>query len=111
MRPRLDGTTLVVDAGQERRIRPDLLLQSGFKASLQTAEGKFPIHSQTSVLQALMKDEKIHLRVREQDLGEREIVADYKEGETLPVVMHDGSRIVLRKLEAGYDPTNRVVAQ
>jgi 2-oxoglutarate ferredoxin oxidoreductase subunit beta len=41
---------------------------------------------------------------------EREIVADYKEGETLPVVMHDGSRIVLRKLEAGYDPTNRVVA-
>src|SRR6202045_513540 len=28
---------------------------------------------------------------------EREIVADYQAGETLPVVMHDGSRIVLRK--------------
>jgi 2-oxoglutarate ferredoxin oxidoreductase subunit beta len=41
---------------------------------------------------------------------EREIVADYKEGETLPVVMHDGSRIVLRKLEQGYDPTNRIAA-
>jgi 2-oxoglutarate/2-oxoacid ferredoxin oxidoreductase subunit beta len=26
------------------------------------------------------------------------------------VVMHDGSRILLRKLEAGYDPTNRTTA-
>jgi 2-oxoglutarate ferredoxin oxidoreductase subunit beta len=41
---------------------------------------------------------------------EREITADYQEGEALPVVMHDGSRIVLRKLDAAYDPTNRVAA-
>jgi 2-oxoglutarate ferredoxin oxidoreductase subunit beta len=41
---------------------------------------------------------------------EREIVADYQEGETMPVVMHDGSRIVLRKLDATYDPTNRAAA-
>ena len=41
---------------------------------------------------------------------EREIVADYSPGETFPVVLHDGSRIVLRKLDAAYDPTNRVVA-
>jgi 2-oxoglutarate/2-oxoacid ferredoxin oxidoreductase subunit beta len=41
---------------------------------------------------------------------EREITADYKEGETLPVVMHDGSRIVLRKLDASYDPTDRTAA-
>jgi len=41
---------------------------------------------------------------------EREIVADYQAGETLPVVMHDGSRIALRKLEHGYDPTNRIAA-
>jgi 2-oxoglutarate ferredoxin oxidoreductase subunit beta len=41
---------------------------------------------------------------------EREIVADYREGETLPVVMHDGSRIVLRKLDTVYDPTNRIAA-
>src|ERR1700758_1284207 len=41
---------------------------------------------------------------------EREIVADYREGETLPVTMHDGSRILLRKLEGGYDPTNRTTA-
>jgi 2-oxoglutarate ferredoxin oxidoreductase subunit beta len=42
---------------------------------------------------------------------EREIVADYKEGESLPVVMHDGSRIVLRKLDSTYDPRDRVNAQ
>ena len=41
---------------------------------------------------------------------EREITADYEPGETLPVVMHDGSRIVLRKLDAAYDPTNRTTA-
>src|ERR1700754_2625844 len=42
---------------------------------------------------------------------EREITANYAPGETLPVVMHDGSRIVLRKCEDGYDPTNRSAAQ
>ena len=41
---------------------------------------------------------------------EREITASYKEGETLPLIMHDGSRIVLRKLDAAYDPTNRTLA-
>ena len=41
---------------------------------------------------------------------EREITADYRAGETLPLVMHDGSRIVLRKLDAAYDPTNRTSA-
>ena len=42
---------------------------------------------------------------------EREITASYGPGEVLPVVMHDGSRIVLRKCEDGYDPTNRSAAQ
>src|SRR5690606_36824293 len=41
---------------------------------------------------------------------EREITVTYGEGETLPVVMHDGSRIMLRKLDANYDPTNRANA-
>jgi len=41
---------------------------------------------------------------------EREITARYSEGEALPVVMHDGSRIVLRKLDASHDPTNRSAA-
>ena len=38
---------------------------------------------------------------------QQEITAEYAAGEALPVVMHDGSRIVLRKLDADYDPTNR----
>ena len=37
---------------------------------------------------------------------EREITAEYGEGEALPIVLHDGSRIVLRKLAAGYDPAD-----
>jgi 2-oxoglutarate/2-oxoacid ferredoxin oxidoreductase subunit beta len=42
---------------------------------------------------------------------EREIIATYGPGEAHPVVMHDGSRIVLRKCEDGYDPTDRSAAQ
>jgi 2-oxoglutarate/2-oxoacid ferredoxin oxidoreductase subunit beta len=38
---------------------------------------------------------------------QEEITAAYAPGETLPVVLHDGSRIVLRKLDASYDPTDR----
>jgi 2-oxoglutarate/2-oxoacid ferredoxin oxidoreductase subunit beta len=41
---------------------------------------------------------------------EREIQVSYREGEALPVVLHDGSRIVLRKCQAGYDPTDRGAA-
>jgi 2-oxoglutarate ferredoxin oxidoreductase subunit beta len=37
----------------------------------------------------------------------QEITATYAEGEALPVEMHDGSRIVLRKLDSSYDPTHR----
>jgi len=36
-----------------------------------------------------------------------EITASYAEGEAMPVTMHDGSRILLRKLDPSYDPTHR----
>jgi 2-oxoglutarate ferredoxin oxidoreductase subunit beta len=39
-----------------------------------------------------------------------EITVEYKEGEAKPVTMHDGSTIVLKKLEEDYDPTSRVAA-
>jgi 2-oxoglutarate ferredoxin oxidoreductase subunit beta len=35
------------------------------------------------------------------------ITTQYAEGETMPVTMHDGSRILLRKLDPSYDPTHR----
>src|SRR5690349_21280217 len=41
---------------------------------------------------------------------EREITARYAEGQALPVIMHDGSRIVLRKIDASHDPTSRTAA-
>ncbi len=39
-----------------------------------------------------------------------EIRARYNEGDAMPVELHDGSRIVLRKIDDGYDPTSRAVA-
>ena len=38
------------------------------------------------------------------------ISVDYAAGASLPVTMHDGSRIVLRKIDADYDPTDRGAA-
>jgi 2-oxoglutarate ferredoxin oxidoreductase subunit beta len=41
----------------------------------------------------------------------QEIRVDYPEGETATVELHDGSRIVLRKLDLRYDPTDRARAE
>ena len=38
---------------------------------------------------------------------ERQIKVEYAEGESLPVTLHDGSRIVLVKIDKEYDPTHR----
>lgn len=37
----------------------------------------------------------------------QEITAQYSTGEAMPVTMHDGSRVMLRKLDQSYDPTRR----
>jgi 2-oxoglutarate ferredoxin oxidoreductase subunit beta len=39
-----------------------------------------------------------------------EIKAAYDEGSAMPVVLHDGSKIVFRKLDKDYDPTSRAAA-
>lgn len=39
-----------------------------------------------------------------------EILVDYEPGEAAEVTMHDGSKIVLKKLERDYDPTDRTEA-
>ena len=36
--------------------------------------------------------------------------AQYAPGETVSVPMHDGSNVVLRKLDPAYDPTDRAQA-
>ena len=39
-----------------------------------------------------------------------EIKTAYDEGETMPVELHDGGKILLRKLDPDYDPTDRGAA-
>lgn len=39
-----------------------------------------------------------------------EIKAEYDEGAAMPVELHDGSKIVFRKLDGDYDPTSRAAA-
>ena len=39
-----------------------------------------------------------------------EILVEYDEGEAKEVTMHDGSKIILKKLEHDYDPTDRAEA-
>src|SRR5437899_9246205 len=39
-----------------------------------------------------------------------DITVDYPPGTTQEVTMHDGSRLYLKKLEDGYDPTDRISA-
>ena len=40
----------------------------------------------------------------------REIAVSYAEGESLPVTLHDGSKVVLHKVDKSYDPTDRSAA-
>jgi 2-oxoglutarate ferredoxin oxidoreductase subunit beta len=39
-----------------------------------------------------------------------EIMVDYETGELIEVTLHDGSAVILKKLEQDYDPTNRAEA-
>jgi 2-oxoglutarate ferredoxin oxidoreductase subunit beta len=43
-------------------------------------------------------------------LDEIELVGEFPEGDVREVAMHDGSTVVLKKLEKDYDPTNRANA-
>jgi 2-oxoglutarate ferredoxin oxidoreductase subunit beta len=40
----------------------------------------------------------------------QEIMVEYEEGEDMEVTLHDGSQIVLKKLDRDYDPTDRADA-
>jgi 2-oxoglutarate ferredoxin oxidoreductase subunit beta len=39
-----------------------------------------------------------------------DIAVDYEPGSATEVTMHDGSRLLLRKLEEAYDPTDKIEA-
>jgi len=40
-------------------------------------------------------------------MPQSQINVDYQEGEVMPVQLHDGSTILLKKVDADYDPTSR----
>jgi 2-oxoglutarate ferredoxin oxidoreductase subunit beta len=40
----------------------------------------------------------------------KEIKAAYEEGSAMPIELHDGSKIILRKVDQNYDPTSRAAA-
>ena len=40
----------------------------------------------------------------------KEIKAAYEEGSAMPIELHDGSKIVLRKVDREYEPTSRAAA-
>jgi 2-oxoglutarate ferredoxin oxidoreductase subunit beta len=40
----------------------------------------------------------------------KEISTEYAPGEAMPVMLHDGSRVVLRKLAEDYDPSDELAA-
>jgi len=43
-------------------------------------------------------------------MPQEQITVDYAEGETFPVKMHDGSTIILHKLDKGHDPRDKYAA-
>ncbi len=53
-----------------------------------------------------------HLQEFEYVPYEKEIqIEEFEDGETRSITLHDGSRIVLRKVKRDYDPTNRMAAK
>ena len=56
------------------------------------------------------KDHEVALHELSYVPPREDITVDYEEGEVLDVMMHDGSTIILKKLEHDYDPTNRTRA-
>jgi 2-oxoglutarate ferredoxin oxidoreductase subunit beta len=53
------------------------------------------------------KDHEVALHELSYVPPREDITVDYEAGEVLDVTMHDGSSIVLKKLERDYDPTDR----
>jgi 2-oxoglutarate ferredoxin oxidoreductase subunit beta len=43
-------------------------------------------------------------------MPQEQISVEYAEGETIPVKMHDGSQIILKKLDKGHDPRDKYAA-
>jgi 2-oxoglutarate ferredoxin oxidoreductase subunit beta len=67
----------------------------------------FNDHEGSTKSYAYMKDHDAPLQEVSFVPAFEDIAVDYDPGTTTEVTMHDGSRLRLRKLEAGYDPSDR----
>jgi 2-oxoglutarate ferredoxin oxidoreductase subunit beta len=53
------------------------------------------------------KDHEVALHELSYVPPREDILVEYEEGEVIDVTMHDGSQVILKKLEHDYDPTDR----
>ncbi len=67
----------------------------------------FNDHEGSTKSYAYMKDHDAPLQELSFVPAYEEIAVEYDPGTTIEVTMHDGSRLRLRKLEEGYDPSDR----
>ncbi len=70
----------------------------------------FNDHEGSTKSYAYMKDHDAPLQELSFIPAYEDVSVDYDPGTTADVTMHDGSRLRLRKLEEGYDPSDRVRA-
>ena len=70
----------------------------------------FNDHTGSTKSYAFMKDHEEPVHDIEFVPFYEDIAVDYEEGMTREVEMHDGSRLILRKLDRDYDPTDRMHA-
>jgi len=70
----------------------------------------FNDHEGSTKSYAYMKDHDAPLQELSFVPAFEDIVVEYDPGTTVNVTMHDGSQLRLRKLEEGYDPSDRVKA-
>ncbi len=70
----------------------------------------FNDHSGSTKSYSYMKDHEEPIHEIDFVASHEDIAVEYEEGTTREVEMHDGSRLLLRKLERDYDPTDRLNA-
>ncbi|HZZ66252.1 MAG TPA: 2-oxoacid:ferredoxin oxidoreductase subunit beta [Candidatus Baltobacteraceae bacterium] len=71
----------------------------------------FNDHEGSTKSYAYVKEHHAVLHTPDFIIGAKEITVDYEPGTAQEIEFEDGSRIILRKLDLDYDPTDRVQAQ
>lgn len=70
----------------------------------------FNDHTGSTKSYAYVKDHELELNAPDFIKGSEEITVDYEPGTAQDIQLEDGSHVVLRKIDHGYDATNRTAA-